>query len=102
VFAGWGSWVARFRWPVLAVALVAVISAGVWGLGVFGEVSEGGYNDPNSESSQAAEAVREAFGAQGGDLVVIYTPAKGKIDDAALGRNVRARLAALPKSAVTG
>ncbi|XVU22058.1 MMPL family transporter [Actinoplanes sp. CA-054009] len=93
---------ARFRWPVLAVALVAVISAGVWGLGVFGQVSEGGYNDPNSESSRAAEAVTEAFGARGGDLVVIYTPTKGKIDDAALGKRVRERLAALPKSAVTG
>ncbi|MEV4348868.1 efflux RND transporter permease subunit [Actinoplanes sp. NPDC049596] len=101
MFAGFGSWVARFRWPVLAVALVAVVSAGVWGLGVFGQVSEGGYNDPNSESSRAAEAVTEAFGAQGGDLVVIYTPTKGKIDDAALGKRVRERLAALPKSAVT-
>ncbi|WP_205650461.1 MMPL family transporter [Actinoplanes solisilvae] len=101
MFAGWGSWVARFRWPVLSVALVAVISAGVWGLGVFGQLSEGGYNDPNSESAQASEAVQKAFGAQGGDLVVIYTPANGKIDDAALGKQIRTRLAALPKSAAT-
>ena len=27
VFAGWGSWVARFRWPVLTVALVAIATA---------------------------------------------------------------------------
>ncbi|MET0419530.1 MAG: efflux RND transporter permease subunit, partial [Actinoplanes sp.] len=101
MFAGWGSWVARFRWPVLAVALVAVISAGVWGLGVFGQLSEGGYNDPNSESTRAGEVVQEAFGAHGGDLVAIYTPTKGKIDDAALGKAIRDRLAALPKTAVS-
>ena len=102
MFAGWGSWVARFRLPVLAVALVAVISAGVWGLGVFGELTEGGYNDPNSESTQAADLARDAFGAQGGDLVVIYTPTKGRIDDAGLGKRVRESLAKLPRSAVTG
>ncbi|MCO8271429.1 MMPL family transporter [Actinoplanes sp. TRM 88003] len=102
MFAGWGSWVARFRWPVLSVALVAVISAGIWGLGVFGQLSEGGYNDPNSESAQATEAVQKAFGAQGGDLVVIYTPTKVKITDVPLGKRVRDSLTALPKSAVKG
>ncbi|MCY1144438.1 MMPL family transporter [Actinoplanes sp. Pm04-4] len=102
MFAGWGSWVARFRWPVLSVALVAVISAGVWGLGVFGQLTEGGYNDPDSESAQATEAVQKAFGAQGGDLVVIYTPTKVKITDVPLGKRVRDKLTALPKSAVKG
>jgi uncharacterized membrane protein YdfJ with MMPL/SSD domain len=101
LFAGWGSWVARFRWPVLAVALVAVVGAGVWGLGVFGELTEGGYNDPNSESAQAAEVAQAAFGEQGGDLVVIYTPATGTVDDPILGAQVRASLSALPTSAVT-
>nr|WP_308129437.1 MMPL family transporter [Actinoplanes polyasparticus] len=100
MFAGWGSWVARFRWPVLSVALVAVISAGIWGLGVFGQLTEGGYNDPDSESSQATEAVQKAFGAQRGDLVVIYTPTKVKITDVALGQRIRAKLTGLPKSAV--
>ena len=75
MFAAWGSWVARFRWPVFAVTLAAVIAAGVWGLGVFGQLTEGGYNDPGSESTRAAEAVQAALGAQGGDVVVIYTPA---------------------------
>ncbi|MBU2669235.1 MMPL family transporter [Actinoplanes bogorensis] len=100
MFAGWGSWVARFRWPVLSVALVAVIGAGIWGLGVFGQLTEGGYNDPNSESSQATEAVDKAFGAQGGDLVVVYTPVKGNVDDVELGKRIRAALAKLPRSEV--
>ena len=55
MFAAWGSWVARFRWPVLVVAVLAVTGAGIWGFGVFGRLSEGGYNDPASESTRAAE-----------------------------------------------
>jgi uncharacterized membrane protein YdfJ with MMPL/SSD domain len=100
VFAAWGSWVARFRWPVLAFAIIAVTAAGVWGLGVFGQLSEGGYNDPGSESSRAAAVVQEALGAQSGDVVVIYTPTTGTIDDAGLSRRIETRLAALPKASV--
>ena len=100
MFAGWGSWVARFRWPVLTVALVAVVSSGIWGLGVFGQLTEGGYNDPNSESSHAAVIVQQALGTPAADVVAIYTPAKTKIDDPALTKRIKARLAALPTSAV--
>jgi len=101
VFAAWGTWVARRRWPVLGIALAAVIGAGVWGMGVFGQLSEGGYNDPNSESSQAAEVVQAALGARGADIVVIYTPTAGAIDNPALGKRVRERLAALPHDVVS-
>ncbi len=100
MFAGNGSWVARFRWPVLIGVLVTVISAGVWGLGVFGHLAEGGYTDPNSESSHAAEAARQAFGEQSGDVVAIYTPTGGQIDDPALSQRIIERLAALPTTAV--
>ena len=101
MFAAWGSWVARFRWPVLVCTVVAVAAAGMWGLGVFGQLTEGGYNDPGSESTRAAEVVHDELGGQGGDVVVIYTPVSGGIDDAALGRRVQTRLGALPPSSVT-
>ncbi|MEV4704433.1 MMPL family transporter [Actinoplanes sp. NPDC049316] len=92
---------ARFRWLVLTAAVVAVTAAGVWGIGVFGQLSEGGYTDPGSESTRAAEVVRQELGAQGGDVVAIYRPAQGTVDDADLGRRIQARLDALPESAVT-
>jgi uncharacterized membrane protein YdfJ with MMPL/SSD domain len=101
VFAAWGSWVARFRRPVFAVTLAAVVVAGVWGFGVFGRLTEGGYSDPSSESSRAAETVQRALGARGGDVVVIYTPTRQPIDDAVLEQRVANRLAALPSGAVT-
>ncbi|GIF03771.1 hypothetical protein Asi03nite_13090 [Actinoplanes siamensis] len=102
MFAGWGSRVARLRWPVLIVTLVAVLGAGVWGMGVFGQLTEGGYADPASESARAADVVAEAAGGQGGDVVAIYTPAPGvAIGDAGLTERIRDRLAALPRSSVT-
>ncbi|WP_275979946.1 MMPL family transporter [Couchioplanes caeruleus] len=92
---------ARFRWAVLTAAVVAVAAAGVWGAGVFGQLSEGGYTDPGSESTRAADVVQQELGARGGDVVAIYRPAQGTVDDPALGRRIEARLEALPKSAVT-
>jgi uncharacterized membrane protein YdfJ with MMPL/SSD domain len=100
VFAGWGSRVARLRWPVLIVALIAVIGSGVWGFGVFGQLTEGGYNDPRSESARAAEMAATATGGQGGDVIAVYTPDQGTIDDAALTKRIKERLGALPKTAV--
>ena len=101
MFAAWGMWVARHRWPVLAVALAAVIGAGVWGMGVFGQLSEGGYNDPHSESTRASDVVRAALGARGADIVIIYTPKSGTIDNAALGQRIENKLAGLPREAVS-
>ncbi|WP_212998904.1 MMPL family transporter [Winogradskya consettensis] len=92
---------ARLRWSVLATAIVAVTAAGVWGLGVFGQLSEGGYNDPGAESSRAADAVRQELGARGGDLIAVYRPLTGTIDDATLGKRIEARLGSLPRSAVS-
>ncbi|WP_309238289.1 MMPL family transporter [Actinoplanes aureus] len=86
---------------MLIIALVAVIGSGVWGFGVFDRLSEGGYNDPRSESGRAADVVAEALDGQGGDVIAIYTPDQGTIDDAALSKRIKERLAALPESAVT-
>ena len=47
----------RRRW-VVALALVLVAFAGVWGTGVFGELTGGGFDDPSSESSRAAAGRR--------------------------------------------
>ncbi|MFC6565343.1 MMPL family transporter [Actinoplanes utahensis] len=87
---------------MLIVALVAVIGSGIWGLGVFGQLTEGGFTDPGSESARAADMVATATGGQGGDVIAIYTPERGDIDDAELGKRITERLAALPASAVAG
>ena len=101
LFTAWGAAMARFRVPVLAGTLLAVIGAGVWGFGVFGKLVEGGYGDPGSESARAAEVAEQALGAQGGDVLIIYTPARGTVDDAVLAQRVENSLGHLPASAVT-
>ncbi|BCJ69958.1 MMPL family transporter [Polymorphospora rubra] len=100
MFASWGSFTYRLRWTVLAVVAVVVVGSGVWGLGVFNQLTEGGYIDPGSESAKAAAAVEAALGPQGGDVVAIYTPESGTVDDPGLAQQVTARLDALPDSAV--
>ncbi|MEV7230153.1 MMPL family transporter [Polymorphospora sp. NPDC051019] len=100
MFASWGSFTYRLRWTVLAVVAVVVVGSGIWGLGVFNQLTEGGYIDPGSESAKAAAAVESALGPQGGDVVAIYTPESGTVDDPGLAQRVTARLDALPDSAV--
>ena len=47
----------RRRW-VVALAVAFVVFAGVWGTGVFGAMTGGGFEDPGSESSKAAAGRR--------------------------------------------
>jgi RND superfamily putative drug exporter len=101
MFAWWGALVARYRARVLGAVVLAVLAAGGWGLGVFGLVGEGGFADPDSESSRAVAAVEEALGPQGGDVVLLYTVGSGTVDDPGVGDRVEAMLGALPGDAVS-
>ncbi|WP_394617168.1 MMPL family transporter [Lentzea sp. JNUCC 0626] len=56
---------------MVATVLLGVLG-GVWGLGVFDKLSEGGYEAPSSEAVRADKVAEEAFGRQDGDLVIIY------------------------------
>lgn len=73
MFAWWGHAVVRLRWAVLAAALVVVAVGSTWGAGVFGQLTGGGYDDPASESSRAAERITAELGPQGADLVVLWS-----------------------------
>lgn len=77
----WASFVvSRKRW-VLAIAVVVVALGGIWGLGVFDRLSDGGYIDPGSEAAEVSTLVAN-LGQQTSDIVAIYTAPEGKtIDD---------------------
>ncbi|RJQ83366.1 MMPL family transporter [Pseudonocardiaceae bacterium YIM PH 21723] len=80
---------------------IASVAAGIWGLGVFGQLGQGGYEDPGSASSQAAAEIERTVGAQSGDVVAIYTMPEGRtVADQQLSRDITAKLAALPNSDV--
>ncbi|WP_232512787.1 MMPL family transporter [Actinopolyspora erythraea] len=84
---------------MLVTALLVVVAGGVWGLGVFDRLSQGGYESPHSEAAEAGEKAERALGS-GGDVVVLYTVDEGTIDDPELGERIRGTLAELPGSAV--
>ncbi|NLU81809.1 MMPL family transporter [Rhodococcus sp. HNM0569] len=78
----WASFVVTRKWWVLAVVVAAALVAGVWGAGVFGQMSDGGFVDPHSESAEVADIVEENLGARSPDIVVLYTPEDGRsLDD---------------------
>ena len=101
MFDWWGSVVHRRRWVVVAVVLGATLISGIWGAGVFGRLSQGGYDDPGSQSAQVANLVAGQLGHPAGDVVVVYTAQGGRtVDDPAITAAALAVLHALPRDAV--
>nr|MBA3800714.1 MMPL family transporter [Geodermatophilaceae bacterium] len=97
----WGQLIARRRWVVLAVGLLTTTVAAGWGLGVFAALSDGGFEDPGSESARADAAIIEAFGRTDADVLVLYTSDDGApVDDPAFERAVTETVAALPADEV--
>ncbi|MGW4481078.1 MMPL family transporter [Rhodococcus triatomae] len=87
----WAAFVVSRKWWVLAVAVAAVVLSGLWGLGVFGKMSQEGYFDPDSESARVTTLINEKLGQQSPDIVAIYTAPDGRtIDD--IGPEVQERL----------
>ncbi|HWC80178.1 MAG TPA: MMPL family transporter [Pseudonocardiaceae bacterium] len=97
----WGSVVYRRRWLVIALVAAVTVLGGVWGSGVFDKLSQGGYDDPSSQSSQATNLVQQTFGKPEGDVVVVYTaPAGRTVDSAGLPEAALTTLHTLPRDAV--
>ncbi|MEV0877133.1 MMPL family transporter [Micromonospora echinofusca] len=95
MFAWWGQMVVRLRWSVLAAALVLVAVGSTWGVGVFGQLTGGGFDDPASESSRAAERITRELGPQGADLVVLWSSDGPTVDEPAFRDPVAATVAGL-------
>jgi trehalose monomycolate/heme transporter len=93
----WGHLIARRRWAVLVVGLVTTAVAGAWGLGVFGALSAGGFDDPGSESARAEARIVDVFGPTEADLLVLYESDEGlPADDLSVRRAVTGVVDGLP------
>ncbi|WP_114451575.1 MMPL family transporter [Halopolyspora algeriensis] len=83
--------------------LLAVVAGGVWGLGVFDRMSQGGYETPGSEAARVAEIAGSVLDAQSGDLTVIYSVPSGRtIDDPEIAARIERTLTDLPDGPVEG
>jgi uncharacterized membrane protein YdfJ with MMPL/SSD domain len=89
----------RRRW-VVSVALLVVVAAGVWGVGVFGKLTGAGFDDPDSESAHAAAVATAQLGRDSADVVVLYSSRDLTVDDPAFRDAVTQTLDALPADEV--
>ncbi|MFJ2397946.1 MMPL family transporter [Streptomyces sp. NPDC087843] len=81
---------------VLVVAVVAVALMGAAGAGAFGKLLGGGYDDPASSSSRAAEVIDNKFGGET-NLVLLVRASEGRVDTPAAQRSGLALVSALKK-----
>ncbi|MCE7005117.1 MMPL family transporter [Kibdelosporangium philippinense] len=101
MFNRWGMVAYRRRWTVLIAVLVLAVIGGLWGLGVFDRMKQGGYYNESSQSAEAGRIAEQALGQRESDVVVVYDAGQGKsVDDPALATRVVDNLNALPADAV--
>jgi len=96
----WGRLVGRRAGTVLIAGLLLVVAAAVFGLGVFGSLSNGGYDDPASESARSLIAEHASFTSHDADIVVIYSSPTMKVTDPAFRLAVSNVIAGLPKGTI--
>ena len=96
----WGHFVAGRAWTVLVAGLVLVAAAAIYGLGVFGSLSSGGYDDPASESARSLVKEHATFISHDADIVVIYSSASMKVSDPAFRASVADVINGLPKGSI--
>src|SRR2546421_2209209 len=86
----------RHRKAVLVGTAAFLVVAGALGGGGASRLTNGGFDDPSSESSRARRAINHEFGRQTPDLVFLVSAKHGSVDDAdvvAAGDALTARLA---------
>ncbi|WP_449062089.1 MMPL family transporter [Planomonospora algeriensis] len=96
MFESLGRFVHRRRWAILASGTVFAVLAGLFGLGLFGRMTDGGFEDPGAESTSAARWSREWFGGSSPDVVVLYTNPEVEARDERFREDVEKALEALP------
>ena len=101
MFEAWGRALARRRRLSLAITLLFVAFAGVWGTGVFGQLSSGdNFTPPASQSQHEANLADQVFGRNDADVVVLYRSAAMTVSDPAYRQAVTAALSRLPRADV--
>jgi RND superfamily putative drug exporter len=87
---------------VLAATAAAVAVAVVWGAGVFGALSPGGFEDPSSGSARAQRLVEQRFPGSEPDLVLLYESSRWSVNDRPFRTAVERQLGGLDDDLVRG
>ncbi len=97
----WGQLVARRARAVLLLGVLVIVGSAVYGVGVFDSLSQGGFDDPSSESARELRAEQDTFGNQSVDVIALYSSDTLRASDPAFKRAVRDVVAAIPADAVS-
>jgi RND superfamily putative drug exporter len=79
----YGAFVARRARLLLVLSGLLLVGAAVLGAGAFGQLRNGGFDDPDSPSSRAEQIIESQFGGRL-NLVLMVTPRAGTVDDPAV------------------
>ena len=97
----WGTFLGRRPLAVLVAGLFITAAAVVYGMGVFDSLSQGGFDDPGSESARELRMEEQTFGNQAIDAIAIYSDPTSSADDPAFRDRVEAAIAQIPPDAVS-
>jgi RND superfamily putative drug exporter len=71
MLAALGRLLYRARWVALPLSLAVVLGAALYGFGVFGTLTSGGFEDPNSQSAHARALLDQQLGGSTADIVIL-------------------------------
>ncbi len=97
----WSTVLVRHARAVLAAGVLVTVAAATFGLGVFGSLSQGGFDDPDSESARELALEREVFGNESVDVIAIYRSADLTVDDPEFRAQVEQTLDRVPAGSTT-
>ena len=90
----------RGRWWVLVLTALFAVFASVWGLGVFSDVSESGFEDPNSESARAMDVLQDELGHDDIDIIAVHHSDEMQVDNPSFAAAVERISEELPQDVV--
>ncbi|MFE3829409.1 MMPL family transporter [Streptomyces sp. NPDC059092] len=96
MFERLAEWTIRRSRLVLVIAVVVVALMGALGAGAFGKLLGGGFDDPASQSTRAAQVIGEKFGGET-NLVLLVRAPDGRVDTPDAARSGEALVADLKK-----
>ncbi len=77
------------------------ILAAMFGIGVFGSLTQGGFDDPATESAKELAREQEVFGNKSVDVIAIYRSPDLEVSDPAFKAEVDETLARIPEGTTT-
>ena len=101
MFQRWSEVLVRRAGMVLAFGVLATVAAGVFGVGVFDKLGQGGFDDPGSEASKELAQEQETFDNLSVDVVAIYRSKDLAVSDPAFKSEVDKTLARIPAGTTT-